>query len=122
MIGETLDQFRIIDKLGDGGMGVVYRAHDGRLNRDVAIKVLLPELVADGHGMARFHREARALAALNHPNIASIYGFEEYESSGALVMELVDGPALADRIAHGIIPLEEALSIALQITEAMECA
>jgi len=122
MIGETLDQFRIIDKLGAGGMGVVYRAHDGRLNRDVAIKVLLPELLADGHGMARFHREARALAALNHPNIASIYGFEEYESSGALVMELVDGPALADRIAHGIIPLEEALSIALQITEAMECA
>ena len=122
MIGETLDHYRIIDRLGAGGMGVVYRAHDRRLNRDVAIKVLQPELVVDGHGMARFHREARALAALNHPNIASIYGVEEYESSGALVMELVEGPTLGARIAQGAIPLEEALPIALQIAQALECA
>ncbi len=122
MTGETLDQYRILEKLGAGGMGVVYRAHDQRLDRDVAIKVLRPELMVDGHGTPRFHREARALAALNHPNIAAIYGFEEHESSGALVMELVEGPTLADRIAQGSIPVEEALSVALQIAEALECA
>ena len=103
-------------------MGVVYRAHDEQLNRNVAIKVLRPDLMADGHGVTRFRREARALAALNHPNIAAIYGFEEHESSGAIVMELVQGPTLADRIAKGSIPIDEALSIAVQIVEALECA
>lgn len=87
MIGETLGHYRILETLGAGGMGIVYRARDARLGRDVAIKVLFPQLLSDGRGTARFHREARALAALNHPNIAFIYGFEESNSSGALVMD-----------------------------------
>ncbi|HMK28612.1 MAG TPA: protein kinase [Terriglobales bacterium] len=122
MITETLHHYRILEKLGSGGMGVVYRAHDQRLNRDVAIKVLSSELMGDGRGTSRFQREARALAALNHPNIASIYGFEEFNASGALVMELVEGPTLADRISRGRIPFPEALRIALQIAQALECA
>ncbi len=122
VIGEMLEQYRIIDELGAGGMGVVYRAHDQRLNRDVAIKVLRPDLIGDAHGMDRFHREARTLAALNHPNIASIYQFVECGPTGALAMELVEGPTLADRIANGCTPLAEAVSIALQISAAIECA
>ncbi|HXZ81471.1 MAG TPA: protein kinase [Terriglobales bacterium] len=121
MIGEGLEHYTVLDKLGSGGMGVVYRARDQRLERDVAIKFLAPELL-DARGSARFHREAQALAALNHPNIASIYALEEINSSAALVMELVEGPTLADRINAGNIPIEEALRIARQLAEALECA
>jgi serine/threonine protein kinase len=103
-------------------MGEVYRARDTKLNRDVALKIL-PEAVAmDGDRVARFRREAQVLAALNHPHIAQIYGFEDSGSTHALVLELVEGPTLADRIAKGPISLDEALPIATQIAEALEAA
>ena len=122
MIGQTISHYRISEKIGSGGMGVVYRARDERLKRDVALKVL-PELVArDAERMVRFEREAQVLASLNHPNIASIYGLEESEGICALLMELVEGPPLADRLKSGPIPIEEALPIARQIAEALEAA
>ncbi|PYU20417.1 MAG: serine/threonine protein kinase, partial [Acidobacteria bacterium] len=103
-------------------MGEVYRAHDGRLNRDIALKVLPEIFAADPDRMARFEREARVLGALNHPNIATIYGLEEFGSGRVVVMELVAGETLADRIAKGPIPLDEALPIAKQVAEALEYA
>src|SRR5215472_5848849 len=115
---ESIAHYRIVSKLGEGGMGAVYRAADTKLNRDVAVKVLPEAFAQDTDRMVRFGREAQVLASLNHPNIAAIYGVEER----ALVMELVDGPTLAERIAHGAIPLDEALSIAKQIAEALEYA
>jgi Tol biopolymer transport system component len=120
--GVHLGPYEILSALGAGGMGEVYRARDTKLNRNVAIKVL-PELLAtDPERLARFHREAQVLAALNHPNIAHIHGFEDSEGIHALVMELVDGPTLAERIAQGPMPLSEALPIAKQIAEALEAA
>jgi hypothetical protein len=120
--GAQLGPYQIIAPLGAGGMGEVYRAGDTKLNRDVALK-LLPELFAlDPDRLARFTREAQMLAALNHPNIAAIYGLEESSGRQALVLELVDGPTVADLIARGPIPLNEALTIARQITEALEAA
>jgi eukaryotic-like serine/threonine-protein kinase len=120
--GTRLGPYEIIALLGVGGMGEVYRARDTKLNRDVAIKVL-PELVAhDPERLARFEREAKVLAALNHPNIAHIHGFEDSTGVPALVMEMVDGPTLAARIALGPIPLDEALPLARQIAEALEAA
>ncbi len=103
-------------------MGEVYRARDTKLNRDVAIKVLLPAVANDPDRLARFSREAQVLASLNHPNIAHIYGVEEADGVTALVMELVEGEDLAQRIARGPIPLDEALPIARQIAEALEAA
>src|SRR2546422_10865113 len=100
----TIAHYRILSKLGEGGMGAVYRATDTKLNRDVAIKVLPDSFAQDPDRMARFAREAQVLASLNHPNIAAIYGVEER----ALVLELVEGPTLAERIAQGAIPLDEA--------------
>src|SRR6476620_8964487 len=105
---QNIAHYRITSKLGEGGMGTVYRATDTKLNRDVAIKVLPDSFADDADRLARFTREAQVLASLNHPNIAAIYGVEER----AIVMELVDGPTLAERIAQGPIPLEEALPIA----------
>ena len=102
--------YRILDKLGEGGMGAVYRAMDTRLNREVAIKILPDALANDPDYLARFTREAQVLASLNHPNIANIYGVEEQ----SLVMELVPGLTLQERIAAGAIPLEEVLGIARQ--------
>ena len=115
---QSIAHFRIVSKLGEGGMGVVYRATDTKLNRDVALKVLPDSFAADPDRLTRFTREAQVLASLNHPNIAAIYGVEE----GALVLELVDGPTLAERIAAGPIPVDEALPIARQIAEALEYA
>src|SRR6185295_20216317 len=89
------------------GMGEVYRARDAKLNRDVALKVLLPAVANDPDRVARFEREAKTLAALNHPNIAHIHGFEDSTGTPALVMELVEGPTLADRIAKGPVPVDE---------------
>ncbi len=109
-------------KLGAGGMGEVYRARDSRLGRDVALKLLPESLAANPERIARFEREAQLLASLNHPNIASIYGLEESEGVRCLVLELVEGPTLADRIAQGPVPLNEALPIARQIAEALEGA
>ena len=103
-------------------MGEVYRATDTKLKRDVAVKVLPSALAADPERLARFQREAEVLASLNHPNIAAIHGLEESEGIKALVMELVEGPTLADRIAQGAIPVDEALPIAKQIAEALEAA
>ncbi len=118
--GQKLSQYEIGELLGKGGIGEVYRAKDTKLGRDVAIKVL-PDLFADDpERLARFQREAKVLASLNHPNIAAIYGLEESGDTRAL--ELVEGPTLADRIALGAIPLDEALPIARQIAEALEAA
>ena len=103
-------------------MGEVYQATDTKLKRDVAVKVLPSALAAAPERLARFQREAEVLASLNHPNIAAIYGLEEADSTKALVMELVEGPTLADRIAQGAIPVDEALPIAKQIAEALEAA
>src|SRR6516165_8374193 len=118
MSPQAIAHYRITSKLGEGGMGEVWRATDTKLGRDVAIKVLPEAFAGDPDRMARFTREAQMLASLNHPNIAVIYGVEER----ALVMELVEGLTLAERIAQGTIPLEEALSIAKQIAEALEYA
>ncbi|PWT92911.1 MAG: hypothetical protein C5B55_05465 [Blastocatellia bacterium] len=117
-----LAHYEIISQIGAGGMGEVYQARDGKLNRLVAIKVLLSAFAQDEERLIRFKREAQVLASLNHPNIAAIYGLEESEGIRALVMEFVDGQTLADRIAPGPIPLDEALVIAKQIAEALEAA
>jgi len=120
--GTKLGVYQVVAQIGAGGMGEVYRARDTRLQRDVALKVLPEIFAADASRMARFEREARLLASLNHPHIAAVYGVEESDSCRALVMELVEGPTLADRIAAGPIPLEEALPIAEQVAEAVEYA
>jgi len=121
-LGRRVGPYEIVAPLGAGAMGEVYRAHDTTLNRDVALKVL-PELFAvDADRLARFTREAQVLASLNHPNIAAIYGLEESNGTQALVLELVDGPTLADRIARGPLALDEALTIARQIADALEAA
>ena len=120
--GTTLGPYRVTAKIGEGGMGEVYRARDTKLDRDVALKVLPEAFTQDPDRLARFEREAKVLASLNHPNIAAIYGLEEAEGTRALVLELVEGPTLADRIKRGPIPLDEALHIAKQIAEALEAA
>jgi len=124
--GDRIGPYEILSSLGTGGMGAVYRARDTKLNRDVALKVLLPEVANDPERLARFRREAQVLASLNHPHIGTIHGLEEgpAEQAGtiALVLELVEGPTLADRIAQGPLPLDEALPIAKQIAEALEAA
>jgi serine/threonine-protein kinase len=115
---QFIAHYRIAGKLGEGGMGTVWRATDTKLNRDVAIKILPEALASDADRMARFAREAQVLASMNHPNIAAIYGVEER----ALVMELVDGPTLAERIAAAPLPCAEAVPIAREIAEALEYA
>jgi Tol biopolymer transport system component len=118
--GTSIGPFRITARLGAGGMGEVYRATDSRLDRDVAIKVLSPELTGDREHAERFRREAQLLAQLHHPNIASVFGIEELGETGALVMELVEGPTLADRLQTGPLSVEECLAVALQIARALE--
>ena len=120
--GTTLGPYAVTAKIGEGGMGEVYRARDTKLDRDVALKVLPQAFTDDPDRLARFEREAKVLASLNHPNIGHIYGLEEAEGQKALVLELVEGPTLADRIAQGPIPVDEALPIAKQIAEALEAA
>jgi serine/threonine-protein kinase len=120
--GTRLGPHEILSPIGAGGMGEVYRARDTKLNRDVALKILPEAFATAPERLARFKREAQVLASLNHPNIAAIYGFEDSGSTHALVLELVEGPTLADRIAKGPIPLDEALPIAKQIAEAFEAA
>jgi len=120
MIGTKLGPYEITAKLGEGGMGEVWRAHDTKLRRDVAIKVLPTAFVEDKERLARFEREAQLLAQLHHPNIASIFGLEESASTKALVMELVEGPTLAERLESGPLPLSESLPLARQIAEALE--
>src|SRR5215213_1849317 len=120
--GTRLGPYEVVAPLGAGGMGEVYRARDSKLGRDVAIKVLPQIFVSDPDRVGRFSREAKTLAALNHPNIAAIHGVEESNGINALVLELVEGPTLAERIAEGPMPLEETLLIARQIADALEAA
>ena len=120
--GTRLGPYEVTAQIGVGGMGEVYRARDGRLQRDVAIKVLPEAFAQDSDRLARFEREARTLASLNHQNIAAIYGLEDTGGVKALVMELVEGPTLADRILRGPMPIADALPIARQIGEALEVA
>ena len=122
MIGQTIAHYTITEKIGQGGMGEVYRATDNKLKRDVALKVLPEAFASDKQRMARFSREAQVLASLNHSNIGAIYGLEESGTSQVLVLELIEGEDLSARIVGGSIPLEEALKIALQISEALEAA
>ena len=120
--GTTLGPYQVTAKIGEGGMGEVYRARDTKLDRDVALKVLPEAFTSDAERLSRFQCEAKVLASLNHPNIGSIYGLEEADGTEALVLELVKGPTLADRISQGPIPVDEVLRIAKQITEALEAA
>ena len=120
--GTTLGPYTVTAKIGEGGMGVVWQARDTKLDRDVALKVLPEAFTSDPDRLARFEREAKVLASLNHPNIGGIYGLEESDGIKALVLELVEGPTLADCIAQGPIPVDEALPIAKQIAEALEAA
>ncbi len=122
MIGESVAHYRVTSKLGAGGMGEVFRATDSRLHREVALKLLPEHLANDAERMSRFHREAQVLASLSHPNIAGIHGLEESGGRSALVMELVEGEELAQRLSRGPLPLVEALRIAHQIAEALEAA
>ena len=121
-IGQRLGTYEIAALLGKGGMGEVYRARDTKLKRDVAIKILPGEFSRDADRVSRFQREAEVLASLNHPNVAAIYDLQEADGSRYLVLELVEGETLADRIARGPIPVEEALDIAKNICEALEAA
>src|SRR5215831_15467902 len=120
MIGTKLAHYEITSHIGSGGMGDVYQATDTKLGRSVAIKFLPDAFSHDSERVARFQREARVLASLNHPNIAAIHGVEEIDTRHFLVMELVSGETLADRIKRGAIPVEEALPIAKQVAEALE--
>jgi Tol biopolymer transport system component/predicted Ser/Thr protein kinase len=122
MIGRTLGHYTVSTLIGRGGMGEVYQAKDQKLGRDVAIKVLPEEFGKDADRIARFQREAKLLASLNHPNIASIYGLEDSNGTQFLVMELIEGETLADKLKRGPIPVEEALKMVLQIAEALEAA
>src|SRR5688572_18541541 len=121
-VGARRGPYEITATIGAGGMGEVYRARDTKLERDVALKILPEAFARDPERLARFEREAKTLAALNHPHIAHIHGLEESDGVPTLVLEFVDGPTLADRIAQGPIPIEEALTIARQIAEAVEAA
>jgi serine/threonine protein kinase len=120
--GTRIGPFEVVAPLGAGGMGEVYRAKDSRLKREVALKVLPLAVARDAERLARFQREAEVLAALNHPHIAQIYGIEEAADSSALVMELVDGDDLAQRITRGPIAFDDAVAIAKQLTEALAAA
>jgi Tol biopolymer transport system component len=120
--GTRLGPYEILSALGAGGMGEVYRARDTKLNRDVALKVLPPAFTADADRVARFEREARLLASLNHPHIGSIYGFEDTGGAPALVLELVEGDTLDDRVRRGSLPVPEALAVARQIADALDAA
>ena len=121
-VGTRLGHYHVTALIGEGGMGQVYQATDTKLNRQVALKILPEAFASDPDRLARFQREAQVLASLNHPGIAAIYGIEESDDTRALVLELVEGPTLAERIKQGPIPVDEALPIAKQIAEALEAA
>src|SRR5690242_7008329 len=121
-IRSKLGSYEITSLLGKGGMGEVYRARDTKLKREVAIKILPDEFSRDADHVARFQREAQVLASLNHPNIAAIYDFQEVSGLWFLILEFIEGQTLAERVAHGRIPVDEALEIARPICEALEAA
>src|SRR5215510_4019490 len=118
--GTKLGGYEVFGELGSGGMGEVYRARDTKLGRDVAIKTLPEDFTSDPDRLARFQREAKLLASLNHPNIGAIYGLEEFNGAPVLILELVEGETLAERLKRGAMPAEEALKIAVDIADALE--
>ncbi len=120
--GTSLGHYEVVASLGAGGMGVVYLAHDPKLDRDVAIKVLPEVFARDRERLLRFEREAKLLASLNHTNIAAIHGFEECDGKKFLVLEYVEGETLAARIKRGVLAVDEALETCKQIAEALEAA
>src|SRR5262247_3516111 len=120
--GSRVGSYEVLSQLGAGGMGVVFRARDTKLQRDVALKLLPDHFAADPDRLSRFQREAQLLASVNHPNIAQIYGLEEKDGTGCIVMELVDGETLAQRLKRGPVPLEEAVRMARQVADALEAA
>ena len=122
MIGQTISHYRVIEKIGQGGMGEAYRATDTKLNRDVALKILPEQFAADSQRMGRFQREAEVLASLSHANIGHMYGIEDAGASKALVLELIEGLTLAEKISSGPIAIEETLKIAIQMAEGLEAA
>ena len=122
MVGTTISHYKVFEKIGQGGMGEVYRAEDTNLSREVAIKVLPEQFTQDPQRLARFERAAKLLASLNHPNIAAIHSFEHSDEIHFLVLELVEGDTLAERVAKGPLPVDEALEVCRQIAEGVEAA
>ena len=122
MLGKTISHYHIKSQLGEGGMGVVYEAEDTNLGRHVALKFLTPSMANDENLLQRFQREARAASSLNHPNICTIHGIEQHESEHFIVMELLDGESLADRISRGPLDNEAVLRLGVQIVDALESA
>src|SRR6478672_8177781 len=122
MLGRTISHYQIKSQLGEGGMGVVYEAEDTNLGRHVALKFLTPALAGDESLLQRFQREARAASSLNHPNICTIHGIEQFESEDFIVMELLDGESLADRIRRGPLDIDSVLTVGVQIVDALESA
>src|SRR5215475_2764945 len=122
MIGRTISHYVVLEQIGAGGMGVVYRAHDERLDRDVALKVLSPELAKDQEFLARFRREARTLSKLNHPNVATVHDFDAEDGTSFIVMELVQGNSLIEKIRKGPLPENEVVRVAIQLLDGLRAA
>ncbi len=122
LVGQTINQYTVLEKLGEGGMGVVYKAQDSRLDRTVALKFLGSQLLGDAEAKARFLREAKAAAGLDHPNVCTVYEVGEADGTAFLAMALIEGESLEDRIARSPLPLAEALDIGRQIAEGLQAA